>query len=90
MHGSARTAWWTTLERGQVVAPAGDVPGVELIDASGEEPSMTPTSEFQDFLDELPQQWGSTEGFALRSDYMDRVRASSLTADEVGRLRDEV
>ena len=51
---------------------------------------MTPTSEFQDFLDELPQQWGSTEGFALRSDYMDRVRASSLTADEVGRLRDEV
>ncbi len=51
---------------------------------------MTPTSEFQDFLDELHHHWGSTEGFALRSDYMDRVRASSLTADEVGRLRDEV
>ena len=49
-----------------------------------------PTSEFKQFLDDLPRQWRNTDAWEHRSEYMASVRASSLTADQIGQLRDSI
>ena len=45
------------------------------------------SAEFEELRSLLPRYWGKTEFFAKRSEYIEKVRASSLTADEVGQLR---
>ncbi len=47
-------------------------------------------AEFDELLKDLPHYWGNRDGFIQRSDYIERVRNSSLTADQVARLRDSL
>jgi hypothetical protein len=49
-----------------------------------------PSEEFTAFLSELPHWWGNREAFASRDEFIARVRASTLTANEIGQLRDSL
>jgi len=46
--------------------------------------------EYNQLLDDLPGLWQTSERFNKRDEYIKRLRQSSLSADDIGRLRDSL